>query len=38
MDITTLIMINGHQCELLIPEMQDVHVLPNENEYDILGA
>lgn len=34
MDITTLIMINGCQCELLIPEMKNVHVLPNENERD----
>ena len=37
MDITTLIMINGRQCELLIPEMKNVHVLPNENEYDIIS-
>ena len=37
MDITTLIMINGQQCELLIPEMKNVDVLPNENEYDIIS-
>ena len=37
MDITTLIMINGHQCELLIPEMDNVHVLLNDNEYDIIS-
>ena len=37
MDITTLIMINGHQCELLIPEMKNVHILYNENEYDVIS-
>jgi hypothetical protein len=37
MDITTLFIINGHQCELLIPKMKNVHVLPNENEYDIIS-
>jgi hypothetical protein len=37
MDITTLFIINGYQCEVLIPEMKNVHVLPNENEYDIIS-
>ena len=36
MDITTLIMINGHQCELLIPTMENVHILYNSNEYDVI--
>ena len=35
MDITTLIMVNGRQCELLIPEMENVHILYNNNERDI---
>ena len=37
MDITTLFIINGYQCEVLIPEMKNIHVLPNENEYDIIS-
>ena len=34
MDITTLFIINGHQCELLIPEMKNTHILYNDNEFD----
>jgi hypothetical protein len=37
MDITTLIIINGHQCELLIPPIENVHILYNNNEYDIIS-
>lgn len=37
MDITTLIMINGHQCELLIPQMENVDILYNDNEYDVIS-
>jgi len=38
MDITTLIMINGHQCELLIPPMENVHILYNDNERDVIST
>lgn len=37
MDITTLLMINGNQCELQIPLMENVHVLYNNNEYDVIS-
>lgn len=35
-DVTTLFIINGHQCEVLLPEMGRVHVLynTNTNEHD----
>ena len=37
MDITTLFIINGHQCEVLIPEREDIIVWKRDynNEYDI---
>ena len=36
MNITTLFIINGHQCEVLLPKMDNVHVLYNinTNEHD----
>jgi hypothetical protein len=37
MDITTLIMINGYQCELTIPETENIHILYNNNEYDVIS-
>jgi hypothetical protein len=37
MNITTLIVINGHQCEVLIPEVYDIHILKEDNCSDWEG-
>ena len=37
MDITTLIVINGHQCEVFIPEVPDIRVLKENNCSDWEG-
>ena len=36
-NITTLFIINGNQCELLIPKMENIHILYNNNEYDVIS-
>lgn len=35
MDVTILFIINGYQCEVLIPEMNNIHVLKQDNCSDV---
>jgi hypothetical protein len=37
LDITTLFVINGHQCEVVIPTVPDIHVLKEDNCSDYEG-
>jgi len=37
MDITTIFVINGHQCEVIIPKKENIHILREDNCSDYEG-